>query len=73
MKILAISSSSKAASASVMEDGYHLLGEYTIVNDKTHSTKLMPIINNLLNNLDLSPRDIDCFACDVGPRLFYWS
>lgn len=71
MKILAISSSSKVASASVMEDGY-LIGEYTIVNDKTHSTKLMPIISELIYNLDLSPSDIDCFACDVGPRFFYW-
>ena len=70
MKLFGISSSSKVASASVIEDGY-ILGEYTISNNKTHSTKLMPIISDLLNNLDLTPSDIDCFACDVGPRFFY--
>ena len=70
MKLLGISSSSKVASASVIEDGY-LLGEYTIMNDKTHSTKLMPIIESLLNNLELYPDDIDCFACHIGPRFFY--
>lgn len=72
MKLLAISSSSKVASVSIMEDEY-LLGEYTIVNDKTHSIKLMPLINDLFNNLDLSLNYIDYFVCDVGPRFFYWA
>jgi len=69
MKILAISSSSKIASVSVLEDGL-IIAEHTINSDKTHSVILMPILNDLLNSINLSLQDIDVFACDIGPGSF---
>lgn len=69
MKILAISSSSKIASVSILENGF-VLGEHTISSDKTHSVILMPILDNLLNDLNLSLKDIDLLACDIGPGSF---
>ena len=72
MKILGISTSSKVASVAILEDN-NILGMYTINNDKTHSTKLMPMMDKLFNDLELCPNDMDYLACDIGPRFFYWN
>ena len=69
MKVLALDSSSTVAAAAVMDDG-QLLGEYSINDGRTHSTKLMPIINDLLNRLGIMPEDIDLFAAANGPGSF---
>jgi len=69
MKILAVDTSASVASVAVMDDGV-LLGEYSINNKKTHSQKLLPMIDELLKNLDLSVKDIDYFAASSGPGSF---
>lgn len=69
MKILGISTSSKVASVAILEDN-NILGMYTINNDKTHSTKLMPMMNQLFKDLGLTPNDINYLACDIGPGSF---
>ena len=58
MKILGIDTSSMAASVAVIEDN-KLICEYTINTKKTHSQKLMPMIENMLNLSDLNVREID--------------
>lgn len=66
MKVLSIESASVTASCAVCEDG-KLLGEYTLNHKKTHSEKLMPLIESLMNELDLEIQDIDVIAISEGP------
>ena len=71
MKILSISTSSNICAVAILED--KTLIKELIVNDaNTHSVKLMPLIDELFKNCNLSINDIDLFVCDKGPRLFYW-
>ncbi|TYQ18032.1 UNVERIFIED_CONTAM: tRNA threonylcarbamoyladenosine biosynthesis protein TsaB [Acetivibrio alkalicellulosi] len=69
MKILAIDTSTLVAAVAVMEDD-KLLGEYLLNHKKTHSQKLMPMIKELLHELELKPNDIDMFAASSGPGSF---
>ena len=66
MKILAIESASVTASCAVSENGI-ILGEYTLNHKKTHSEKLMPIIETLMKELELKIQDIDVIAISEGP------
>ena len=69
MKILGIDTSSMAASVAVIEDN-KLICEYTINTKKTHSQKLMPMIENMLGLSDLNVRVIDAIAVCEGPGSF---
>ena len=66
MKILAIESSSITASCAVSE-GADLLGEVSLNHKKTHSEKLMPLIEKLMEELQLNIKDIDVIAISEGP------
>ncbi|NYB73909.1 tRNA (adenosine(37)-N6)-threonylcarbamoyltransferase complex dimerization subunit type 1 TsaB [Sedimentibacter hydroxybenzoicus DSM 7310] len=66
MKILAIESSSITASCAVSE-GADLLGEVSLNHKKTHSEKLMPLIEKLMEELELNIKDIDVIAISEGP------
>lgn len=69
MRVLAVDTSSNTATAAVMEDEL-LLGEYILNHKKTHSQKIMPMIEQLLSDLELTVNDIDVFAAAVGPGSF---
>lgn len=69
MKILAIDTTSDIASAAVIEDG-QLLGEYSVKNKKTHSQKIMVMIQTLLDALEIDIKDISLFAAAKGPGSF---
>ena len=69
MKILGIDTSSMAASVAVIEDN-KLICEYKIKTKKTHSQKLMPMIENMLGLSDLNVREIDAIAVCEGPGSF---
>lgn len=69
MIILALDTSAQAASAAVVKDGY-LTGEITIRNGKTHSQKVIPMINSLLKMLDYKPDDLDLLSVANGPGSF---
>ncbi len=69
MKILGIDTSSLAASVAVIEDD-KLICEYTINTKKTHSQKLMPMIENMLKISDIDINDIDLIAVCEGPGSF---
>ncbi len=69
MKVLALDTSTDVASAAVMEDG-RLLGEYTLDHKKTHSQKIMVMVERLLDDLEINPLDIDVFAAAAGPGSF---
>lgn len=69
MKILGIDTSSMATSVAVLEDN-KLICEYTINTKKTHSQKLMPMIENMLNISDININEIDVIAVCEGPGSF---
>lgn len=58
-----------AANVAVLEDD-KLICEYTINTKKTHSQKLMPMIENMLKLSDLDIKEIDAIAICVGPGSF---
>ena len=69
MKILAISTSSNTASVALLEDD-KCIEELNICNEKTHSEKLMPLIDELLKSNKVTLSDIGLIACDNGPGSF---
>lgn len=69
MKILAIDTSNKMASVSVFEDE-RLLNEEFSDDQKTHSEKLLPMIDDVLKKEGMTIRDIELFVVSVGPGSF---
>lgn len=69
MYILGIETSSIVASVAIYNDDT-FLGEITINHPRTHSQKLMPIIENLFNRLNLKINDMDLIAVSNGPGSF---
>lgn len=69
MRTLAVETASLTASCAVVEDG-RVLGELTTSHAKTHSQQLVPMIESLLNLLDLKASQIDLFAASIGPGSF---
>ncbi len=69
MKILALETSAKACSAAVTEDEQVLASCYQNTG-LTHSRTLMPMVESLLNNADLSVDDLGLIAVAAGPGSF---
>lgn len=69
MKILSIDTSSKICGVAILEDKI-LLKEQSEDNGLSHSEKLMPIIKETLENVNLVLKDIDLIVCDKGPGSF---
>ncbi len=69
MKILSLDSSAVAATVALCED-QRLLAEYTVINGNTHSETLLPMVESLLANFSLTPKDVDLFAVSSGPGSF---
>lgn len=69
MKILALETSAKAVSAAVSEDGKILCSGYQDTG-LTHSRTLMPIVEGILKNTELTLADMDAIAVAVGPGSF---
>lgn len=69
MKILAVDSSAKSASVAVAENG-RLISECFVNNALTHSRTLMPMVDNVLSQADMTLADIDAFCVNVGPGSF---
>jgi len=66
MNILAVDTSTLVLSVAVLNE-QKVLGEITTNLKKNHSTRLMPAIDQLLRNLEMSLEDIDLFAVTAGP------
>ena len=69
MKILALETSAKAVSAAVVENGKILCSGYQDTG-LTHSRTLMPIVEHILKNADLTMADMDAIAVAAGPGSF---
>ena len=69
MKILAVDSCSSAATCALISDG-KLTAEIVLNDKKTHSVKLLPQIEHMLNAADADISEIDYFAVTTGPGSF---
>jgi len=69
MKILAVDTSTSAATAAIMEDG-RLVSECILNINRAHSQRIMGIIDGLFRNSALKPSEIDIYACSAGPGSF---
>jgi len=69
MKLLALDTSSMTATVALL-DGDKLIGAYTLNHKKSHSQKLMPMIEEIIKSCDLTPKEIDVFAVSLGPGSF---
>lgn len=69
MKILALDTSSKNASVAILEDNQILI-ELNNEDEKTHSQKLMPMIDDAFQKTSLTLNDISLIACGLGPGSF---
>ncbi len=69
MKILAIDTSSQICTVCICEDTEVLI-ELNDDNEKTHSQKLMPMIQEAFEKVNLSLDNINLLACSQGPGSF---
>ncbi|MBR7081086.1 MAG: tRNA (adenosine(37)-N6)-threonylcarbamoyltransferase complex dimerization subunit type 1 TsaB, partial [Oscillospiraceae bacterium] len=69
MRILALESSAKAASAAISEEG-RLICQYFQSSGLTHSRTLLYMAESMLKNLDITMGDIDAIAVANGPGSF---
>ena len=69
MKILAIDVTSPKLVVAAY-DGNKVLSKISEESGKKHNALVMPYIEELLTKLDLTIKDIDVFACVIGPGSF---
>lgn len=69
MKILSIDTSSIVCSVSILEDE-NILYEASTDNGLTHSEKLMPMIKEAFDKLNMQLSDIDMYVSSIGPGSF---
>lgn len=69
MKILAIDTSSKRCSVCIYEDN-NVIINLNNDDEKTHSVKLMPMVDQAFKETGLSLDDISLLACCIGPGSF---
>lgn len=68
MNILAIDTTTKTANVSVLVD--NIISSKSIDNEITHSEKLLPLIDDVLNESKITLKDVDLFAVTTGPGSF---
>lgn len=69
MKILSIDTASNLCTVSVLENE-SCLKEFIVDDARNHSEKIMPVIEQVLQETNLSLNDIDLIVCDKGPGSF---
>lgn len=69
MLTLAVDTSCLTASCAIVQDGI-VIAELSTQHGKTHSQKIMPMINTTLSMVDKKLNHIDLFAASIGPGSF---
>lgn len=69
MTILALETSAKAASCAVIRDGAPVASAFQATG-LTHSRTLMPMVEDMLKNSELTLADMDAIAVAAGPGSF---
>ena len=67
--LLSIESATRVMSVAVL-DGESLLAEITTFDERVHSERLLPAVDQLLRVADLSLDEIETFAVSIGPGSF---
>ena len=67
--LLSIESATRVMSVAVL-DGESLLAEITTFDERVHSERLLPAVDQLLRVADLSLDEIEAFAVSIGPGSF---
>jgi tRNA threonylcarbamoyladenosine biosynthesis protein TsaB len=67
--LLSIESATRVMSVAVL-DGETLLAEITTFDERVHSERLLPAVDQLLRIVDLSLDEIGAFAVSIGPGSF---
>ncbi len=71
MLILGIDTAASPCCAGLYDDDKNLILGQTVINNKlTHSVTLMPVIEDLLRNAEITADDIDLYAVSTGPGSF---
>jgi tRNA threonylcarbamoyladenosine biosynthesis protein TsaB len=69
MKILALDTSDLAASVAILEDG-KVISSYSFSHQKTHSQRLLGMVQRVLLDIGCKPQEMDVLAVSVGPGSF---
>ena len=69
MKILAVDTTAKTATAALTEDE-RLLGLTVLNTPNTHSVTLLPMIDGILKGAAITVGDVELFVCSAGPGSF---
>jgi tRNA threonylcarbamoyladenosine biosynthesis protein TsaB len=69
IKVLGFDTSSTAATIALAEEG-RLIAEYYLNNKRNHSEKLMPLIQQMLSDCDITLNEIQGIAVAMGPGSF---
>ena len=69
MNILMIDTSGPACGVAVMKDG-SIVCELQLTSGKTHSQRVMPMVDQALNMCEMQVSDVDLFGVVVGPGSF---
>ncbi|ACB83996.1 tRNA (adenosine(37)-N6)-threonylcarbamoyltransferase complex dimerization subunit type 1 TsaB [Natranaerobius thermophilus] len=69
MKVLGIDTATKTCCVALI-DGNKLMGEFILNNFQTHSERLMPLIDKLLDSLGIKIDEIEGIAVSRGPGAF---
>lgn len=69
MKILSIDTASDLCTVAVLEDE-NCIKEIIVSDARNHSEKIMPVIEQALQETNLSLENIDLIVCDKGPGSF---
>ncbi len=69
MTLLMLDTSGPVCGVAVVKD-HTLIYENTLVNKKTHSQKIMPMVDFALSMLDMTIQDVDVFGAVAGPGSF---
>ena len=64
MKILALDTSSKICSVSILEDTNIIIEKHSD-DEKTHSQKLMPLVDSLFKESDINLQDVNLLSCCI--------
>ena len=69
MIILAIDTSTDAVSVAI-NNSKQLLASAHVTSDRRHAELLAPMISSVCTQADVSMREVDVVAVDIGPGLF---
>lgn len=69
MKILAIDTATAVSTVALLDED-RVLSEIIINSKKNHSEKLMTLTHEVISTTDYTIKDIDLFACSIGPGSF---